>query len=83
MHLSRKSARSVTISFLSCAPLLRMISALIGRDGAVTVTSRTVVWPKKDAFASKNTGGNEFFTHMGCSIEFEVLRYNLVKFHAI
>lgn len=37
-----------------------MISALIGRDGTVTVTSRTVVWPNKEAFASNNNRGNVF-----------------------
>ncbi len=45
MHLSRKSAKSATVSFLSWAPLLRMMSALMGRAGAMTVTSRTVVCP--------------------------------------
>lgn len=47
MHLSKKSARSATVSFLSWAPLLRMISDLMGLDGPVMVTSRTVVCPEK------------------------------------
>lgn len=69
MHLSRKSAKLLTVSLLSWAPLLRMMSVLMGLEGPVIVTKRTLgspeiivaTPPKRNPLSSSTLGGNSRF----------------------